>query len=528
MSLFIRAIGVVLVSIVGALFVSAQVAAQGGQGGSVTLPIVDDPVFNQLHPNAYVESVMVNRVLFNGLVKLGKDFSPAPDLAQNWEASDDGLTWTFELRQDAAWHDGEPFTADDVLFTFNDVILNPEVGANNSSTYADVDEVVKVDDYTVEFQLSRPFASLPMFLGYNTPILPEHVLSGTDVMQNTEFNRRNPVGTGPFKFASYQPGESLRLVRNDDYFMGPPQLDEVVYRIVPDPNVQLAQLQAGELDVLIVDNPINAPRLEGHPDLRIMTSNQLNYVWAGPNLSREPFDRAELRQALSYALDREALVENIIQGFGQPAVGPISPVLQQYFNPDVKTYPHDPERSRELLLEAGFEFADDGTAHYGGEPFSFTITYPNVQIFGQLATLVQQYYADIGIETRLNGLEFNTFVSEALVPRDFDMLLGWWVTPPDPDIFPYYHSSAAEAGNNPVMYRSPDADALLTRGREVADPEARAAIYHELLEILAEEVPYIYLWYPDEIQALNVRLNGVPEDIGYRPALQYIYEWYLE
>ncbi|HEX7004332.1 MAG TPA: ABC transporter substrate-binding protein [Trueperaceae bacterium] len=516
---------VTLVVLLGALLVGSGALAQGGR---VVLPIVDDPIFNQLHPNAYVESVMVNRVLFNGLVKLGKDFDTAPDLAESWEASDDGLTWTFHLRDDVVWHDGEPFTADDVIFTFEEVILNPEVGANNARIYANVEEVVAVDDHTVEFHLASPFASLGVNLAYNTPILPAHVLRGTDVMNNNDFNRQNPVGTGPFALAQYEPGQRVVLEPNDDYFLGAPVLDEVVYEIIPDPNSQLARLLAGELDVMIIDNPITTQRLRNNNALEITTSNQLNYYWAGPNLSRTPFDRKEFRQALSYAIDRKVMIENVLLGFASPATGPISPVLQTFYTDDVQTYDYDPERARELLEEAGFTFADDGTALLDGEPFSFTITYPNVQVFAQVGTLLQQYFRDIGIGTELQGLEFNSFVSEALVPRDFDMLLGWWVTPPDPDIFPYYHSSAAEGGNNATMYRSDEADALLQRGRETSDPQERVQIYHELQQLLAEDLPMIYLWYPDEIVAMDANLEGVPEAIGYRPALQYIHEWRME
>jgi peptide/nickel transport system substrate-binding protein len=297
---------------------------------------------------------------------------------------------------------------------------------------------------------------------------------------------------------------------------------------VPDPNTQLARLLAGELDFLIVDNPITTQRLQGNPNLEIQTSNQLNYYWAGPNLSREPFDRREFRQALAHAIDRDAMIANMVLGYARPATGPISPVLQEYYSDDVQLYPYDPERARELLEEAGFAFGADGMATLDGAPFSFTITYPNVQIFEQVGTLLQQYFRDVGVNTTLNGLEFNTFVGEALVPRDYDMLLGWWVTPPDPDIYPYYHSSAAEAGNNVTMYRSPEADELLQRGRETADPAERAEVYHELLRLLAVDLPMIYLWYPDEIIALSADLQGVPEGIGYRPALQYLYEWHLQ
>lgn len=502
-------------------------AGEPVEGGTVTIPIIDDPTFNPHHPNHFVESVMVTRVLFNGLTKPGKDLAPSPDLAADWETSEDGLTWTFMLRDDVTWHDGEAFTADDVVFTFQDVVLDPDVGAGTSSNFGLVDSVEKVDDYTVQFNLSEPFASLPAYLGYNAGILPEHILAGTDVMANTDFNKQNPVGTGAFQLDEYVSGQNVRLVRNDDYFVGEPHLDAIVYEIIPEINTQIAQLLAGSLDLMILDNPATVERLEQDEDIRIETTSQVNYFWVAPNMTQERFQDARVRQALSYAVDRESMIQALYGGYATPATGPISPALGFYYTDDVMTYSYDPEQAQELLREAGWEQNSEGIFEKDGEPLAFAITVPRTGVFEQLAALLQQYYKDIGLDVDLRVLEFNTFVSEALVPRDFDVMAGWWITPPDPDIFPYYHSSAAEGGNNVPMVDNERLDELLVEGLEASDSEERQDVYHEMQELLAEEVPYIFLWYPQEIRAVNKNLMGIP-DIGYRDALQYTDEWYLE
>ena len=214
--------------LVAALAVSActgagQPAASGapsaqGQpvaGGTVTIPIGADPTLNPWSPNAFVESLFINRVIFEGLTKPGKDLAPAPDLATSWTIAPDGLSWTFKLRDGVKWSDGKPFSADDVAFTFNDIVLKKELGAQNAASYAAVKSVTVVDPTTVRFDLSRKFAALASFLAYNSGIVPKHVLSA-DPLKTTSFNKGTPVSTGPFKVEKYTSGQSVSLVRNDN------------------------------------------------------------------------------------------------------------------------------------------------------------------------------------------------------------------------------------------------------------------------------------------------------------------------
>src|SRR2546429_2553104 len=281
--------------LVAALAVSActgagQPAASGApsaaagpvSGGTVTIPIGADPTLNPWSPNAFVESLFINRVIFDGITKPGKDLAPAPDLAESWTTAADGLSWTFKLRSGVKWSDGQPFTADDVAFTFNDVVLKPDLGAQNRASYAAVKSVTVVDPTTVRFDLSRKFAALPSFLAYNAGILPKHVLSANP-LTTTSFNKAVPVSTGPFKVAKYTSGQSVSLVRNDNYFGPKGYLDKVVFTVVPDPNTQIAQALSGDITIMILDNKAAVDRVKTASGLSVVSRPPVPYYWLGPH-----------------------------------------------------------------------------------------------------------------------------------------------------------------------------------------------------------------------------------------------------
>src|SRR5438094_3345762 len=269
-------------ALVGALLVSACTGAAGPgastaasasgtpvAGGTVTIPIGADPTLNPWSPNAFVESLFINRAIFEGLTKPGKDLAPAPDLAESWTTASDGLSWTFKLRSGVKWSDGTPFTADDVAFTFNDIVLKPDLGAQNRASYAAVKSVTVVDATTVRFDLSRKFAALPSFLAYNAGILPKHVLSANP-LTTTTFNKGTPVSTGPFKVDKYTSGQSVSLVRNENYFGAKAFLDKLVFTVVADPNTQVAQALSGDLQIMILDNKAAVDRMKSAAGLSVV------------------------------------------------------------------------------------------------------------------------------------------------------------------------------------------------------------------------------------------------------------------
>jgi len=493
----------------------------------VTFPIVADPTFNPLHPRAFVESIMVNRVLFSRLTKWGKNGQWVGDLAERWETSSDGLTWTFHLRRGVRWHDGRDFTADDVKFTF-DTVINPQLGAQFGPNFRPVLREVRVlDPLRVQFVLSSPLASLVALVGTNVGIIPRHAFAGvSDPWTHDAFNKRTPIGTGAYKMKEYVAGSYVTLERNPNYFAGTPSIDTITFKVLPDVNAQIAQLLAGDLTIVFIDNPALVKAVQGRADIVVHTLPQNNFYYMAPSHRHRLFQDRRVRQAIMHAWNRPAMIKGFLEGFATPASGPISPVLKNYFNPNVKTYEFDRARARALLAEAGWQPGPDGILTKGGERFSFTLLYPTVQYFEPLSALVQQYLRAVGIEAKLDGREFNVFIRQMLA-RQYDALLGWWITPYDPDFFPYMHSSTAERGFNLPMYSNKEVDALLEAGRRATTVAERERIYKRFQEVVAEDLPYLYLWWPNEIRAWSRRLTGVPP-IDLRSALEWAYEWKLE
>ncbi|WP_067841391.1 ABC transporter substrate-binding protein [Amphibacillus sediminis] len=497
------------------------------QGGSVSIPIVADPTFNPWHPSAYAESNVINRVIFDGLTKFGKDGLPAPNLAENWEISDDGLVWTFNLRDDVNWHDGEPFTAEDVAFTFNEIVLDPDLGANNASHFSQLDRVEVIDDYTVDFHLASPVAALPAYLSFNTEIIPEHIFAGEDPWDLTSFNKENPVGTGPFKLKEYVSGQRVVLERNDDYFDQVAYLDEIEYKVLADANTHVAQLLSGELDIFALDDTSAIERIENADDITIVGRETPRFFWLILNHNHEEFQDKRLSQAMLHAIDRQAIIDTVLQGYGTIADAGIAPILSEYYTTDVKRYDFDQDKARELLAELGYEDSNgDGFVEKDGE--RLTITF-DVGIQGDLesiAQMIQQYLIQVGIDVQLETMDWNSMIDKVVIQRDYEMTLNWWRYPADPDLTAYMHSNSAD-GNNIPAFSNEELDKLLEAGAQANSVEERQQIYLEAQQVMAEELPYMFLWYPQEVQVRQSSLQGIP-DLAFGDALYYTNEWYIE
>ncbi len=504
--------------------------ARGGpaSGGSIAFPIVGDPTFNPWHPRHFVESIFVTRVLFNGLTKWGKESRWVGDLAERWEVSPDALTWTFHLRRGVKWHDGRDFTADDVKFTY-DIVLDPRLGATGRAAFTNIKETRVVNPQTVQFILSAPQASIQAVVGVNAGIIPRHAFAGVapeNYWTHDAFNKRNPIGTGAYKIKEYVSGSYVTLERNPNYFGGAPSIETVTFKVLPDVNAQIAQLLAGDLTIIFVDNPALVRAVQGRPTIEVNTLPQNNFYYMAPSHRSPLFQDRRVRQAIMHAWDRPAMVKGFLEGFATPASGPITPVLRNFFNPNVRTYEFDRARARALLAEAGWQPGPDGILVKGGQRFRFTLLYPTVQYFEPLAALLQQYLRAVGIEAVLEGREFNVFI-QGMIARRYEALLGWWIMPEDPDFFNYAHTSAADRGFNLPMYSNKQADELMEAGRKATTVAERERIYRRFQELAAEDLPYLYLWWPNEIRAWNKRLKGVP-NIHLRAAFQWLDDWKLE
>lgn len=470
--------------------------------------------------------LQVSRIIFDGLTKLDhKSFEPKPGLARNWTLSSDNLKWTFELRDDVRWHDGEPFTAEDVKFSF-DLMMDPQVNCYNRSVFRNVKDAVVVDQHKIEFILDVPFVSLPVMVANCFGIVPKHLLEGKDVNTYSEFNKKNPIGTGPFKLAEYKSGEYFHLVKNEDYYFAKVKADEVYLKIVPDINTQIAQLNSGELDLIPFD-VANLPAVAESSDINLVKGIYPRWHAFHLNCNHPLFQDVRVRQAISYAIDREAIIENVLMGFGSVATGPIIPAIEWAYNTNVTQYPLDLEKAKDLLAEAGWEDHDgDGILDKTGEPFRFEISVVGGSSVDEKAsTIIHQNLKAIGMDPSMKQYELSAWVEEVRDTREgpnmFHSYFSWMTPEAEPDgIYKYFYSTPL----NHTGYKNEEVDQLLDTGRSNGDREVRHQAYMRVQEILAEECARIFLAYPHEVWAVRQGVQGV------YPGQPYVhsYDWTIE
>lgn len=527
MKRFPRPLTVLLTALV-ALLPFAALAQEHDPSAVVNLATNADPTMNPWAPGAVIESNLINTILFEQLTRYSPaDLTPSPALATSWEASEDALVWTFQLREDVLWSDGDPFDAADVAFTFNDVVKNAELGAQSANQFAAVDRVEVVGPYTVEFILNTPFSALPYYLASYAGILPSHRLADVEnPLTDASFNKQQPVSTGPYKVAEYVSGSHVRMVPNELYYGESPKLAGLVFRIIPDTNTQVAQLLAGQLDLVGRLNPTALAGVERNPNLDILRQSQNIFYFVALNMDDERFQDVNVRQALLTAIDRQALIDALIQGYGTVATGAIAPLLAALHNPDVEQHSYDPERALALMAEAGWTPGADGVLQKNGERFVIDMPTASYAELTPASLLIQQFWADIGVVAEIETIEWNAYIQRVILNRDYEASAAWWSMPPTPDVTPYVSCSAAHAGNNIPNYCDPELDELLAAGRRAITPEAQQEAYYALQEYMAINLPYLYLWHPDIISVKRNTLQGMPE-INAATAFQHSEQWYV-
>lgn len=496
-------------------------AVTGQRGGTVRFPVGSDPVPNPISAPGGLSSIFGNKLLFNGLIRYNsRTLNPEGDLAERWDFSADGKELTFKLRSGVKWHDGQPFTAEDVKFTF-DTMLDTKVTARFRSNIRGIQEAQVVDPLTVKLKLSAPLPSLPIQLGYNVLMVPKHLLQGKDMNAPTDFLKK-PIGTGPFKIVEYTPGSTMTVERNEAFHFGAPLLDRITLRVIPDINSQLAQLKSGELDFMLME-PDQAGSVGGSGNIVIQNAAQVNYYYIAYNNSRPVFADKAVRQALTMGLNREDIVKNILGGAGQVAHGPINPLLTWAYTDDVKKWPYNVELAKQHLETAGWKVGAGGIREKDGQKLTFELIVDRGNTTREsTAALAQQSWRAIGADVKINTMEFNASL-ERLQKFDYDAIVEWFITAPDPDLLAYYGTGGT---SNFWKYSNPQVDALLNQARSEVDQTKRGALYKEFLKIIAEDQPLTFTYFPQEIRGLSAKLQNVPP-VGIRDAIVYSYQWSL-
>jgi peptide/nickel transport system substrate-binding protein len=464
-------------------------------------------------------------LVYNGLIKYDKNMNIVGDLAESWDISESGLMITFHLRKGVKWHDGRSFTAADVLYTYQ-VTIDPKTPTAYAGDFLKVKKAEVLDDYTFRITYDKPFA--PALISWGSSILPKHLLSGIDITRSPL--TRHPIGTGPYKFKEWVAGQKIVLISNHDYFEGRPYIDGYITRIIPDMATLFLELRGQGIDISGL-SPLQYTRQTENKLFR----NNFNkyrylsfaYTYLGYNLKNQLFTDKRVRQAISYAINKEAIISGVLLGLGKPATGPFKPGTWAY-NGNVKIYNFNQPKARELLREAGWkDINGDGVLEKDGKPFVFEIvTNQGNETRQKCAEIIQRQLAEVGITVKIRILEWAAFVNDFITKRRFDAVIMGWTIPPDPDAYDVWHSSkTAPEELNFISYKNTEADEMLERGRSTFDQQERKKYYDRFQEILAEDQPYTFLYVPDELIIINKRFRGIePAPIG----LDYNFiKWYV-
>lgn len=438
---------------------------------------VDIPAFERI--NLIMESLVV----FNSSMEL------EPRLATDWELTNDNHTISFWLREGVTWHDGEPFTADDVKYTY-EWILDPDSDAPNASLYLDIEEIEIEDEHTIHFHLSTPNVFLLNNMA-RLPIVPRHAGERDDF-------RQNPVGTGPYMFDSWVRDDRMDLVAFNDYWGGEPNIARVVFRTIPENPTRLLAFEAGEIDVFqggVV--PRELDRLEEDPNIIVQRTPSTGYAYLGMNTLSEPLNVLEVRHALSHIINRDAIVERVLNGIGTPGVGPV-PAALPWYNDDVPRYDYDLDKARELLEEAG----------YYGEDISLDLyTNENLERI-RIAEILQFEAARVGISINVHVEEWGAFLDRVLGSEDYDLYILGWSGQLDPDraMYRQFHT---EGSFNDTYISNERLDYLLEKGLTVpSDSQESIDIYREAQEIVVELAPYGFINFQEEVGLQHPYLEG--------------------
>lgn len=516
------------------LLVSAGVTGCGEApppvGGTVVIASGSDLDFaNPLVSVEKYTNEVLRYVLFTPLLRYDADLTYRPALAASWELEGDTAV-VFHLRRDVRWHDGRPTTAHDVLFTFERA-MDPSTGFPNAGYFTHWKRGAVVDSYTVRFSFERhaePLGGWPF-----TPVVPEHLLDTVPPAQlrQTSFNTE-PVGNGPFRFVSRRAGDRWVFERNPDYpdgLGGPPRLDRLVWRVIPDNAAQVAEVRAGEADLALHPPPGGVSELAERAGVRVVQKPSRTFSFIVWNGRRPPLDDPRVRRALALAIDREEILTGLRHGLGELGISPVGPFHWAWAD-GLEPLAFDPDSARALLDAAGIRDTDgdDVLELTDGSDFQLEIKLPAGTSYNRdIAEAVRGDLAAIGVDAATRPTEATTLFADVTVPeRRFDAALLGWSADFRLDLRDLFHSAAIDGPYQFASYGNPEVDSLLDRATGEPDREAAAELWHRIQAILLEEQPWTLLYYQTDAFLARDRVRNLHMDI--RGALVNVTDWWVE
>jgi peptide/nickel transport system substrate-binding protein len=499
------------------------------QGGTVVLGLPGD--FDNMNPLVSIDrySQEVNReMLFLPLIRYSKTLDFEPALARSWKLlGDTGVV--FYLRNDVKWTDGRPTTAADVLFTFERA-KDSTTAYPNAEYFTHWKNARVIDSLSIQFTWdphAEPLAGLPFL-----PVMPKHLLESIPPAQlkDAPFNKA-PVGNGPFKFVEYRANDRWVFEANDNYpkdLGGRPYLDRVVFRIIPDVTAQTAEIQTGNVDIVLNAKTTQLKQIASNPDIRVVIRPSRQYAIVGWNGKRPPFDQPVVRRALSMAIDRQAILTTLRAGYGSLAVGPIGP-YHWAFDSTLKALPFNPDSAKAMLKAAGiFDRNNDGVAETAaGKPMIVELMVQAGSVLNKdMAEMITANLAQVGVKIVVKPTEAGTMFGTISDPaRKFDAVIVAWESDFRINLRDTFHSASIKGPFQLASYSNKRVDALIDSVSKVSDHTAARPLYAEIQRIIQEDQPWTFLYNFPDVYLLRQRVHGVDMDI--RSAFLSVGKWWV-
>jgi ABC-type transport system substrate-binding protein len=470
----------------------------GSSGG--TLRLVDATEPNSLDPpigTGPFSHIVLS--MFEPLLRMDAEGNAHPNLATEWSVGEDELTWTISLKPDVKFHDGTDFSSESVKYAF-ERLQDPEFAAGRAAIFNVIEEVTAVEPLVATIKTTRPFPDLPFLLtDQSSSIVSE---AASEAAGYEDFGLK-PVGTGPFQFVEWVPNDHVTVKRFDGYHGTPAKIDELILRVVPEASSREAMLSAGEADIVVSPPSESLPTLQENPDFEVIVYDSLSQVTSEMRQTQPPFSVKEVRQAMNYAIDSQAIIDTIMNGLGRLCDSPAPPNV--WGAVQLEPYPYDPERARELLAQGGYPDGFQGNLFYVSGRWAGD---------DQVTQALQAYWAQVGVQIELNRIDMGSLGD--YLSDDPDNRAGWTTqqirssTYLDYHLYRLFHSESTLAeGAQRSGYQNEEVDQLLNEGRSTFVEEDRLAAYEEAQRLIWDDAPFIWVFILSNTVVHRVGVTGL-------------------